>query len=67
MQYDFLHFLSRCKPGCRLLTYNNLEMMYEDVCQAIDSQHIGGERKAATERLVKPNFPWQRLEINTWE
>lgn len=66
MQYNFLHFLSRCKAGCRLLTYNSLEYMMEDVCARI----AGGatatniERKSG-ERMVKPLFPWKRLDINT--
>lgn len=45
MQYDFLHFLAHCKPGTRLLTYNNLENMQADVCARIDAA-AGEEHKS---------------------
>lgn len=69
MQYDFLHFLSHCKAGCRLLTYNNLDMMHEDVCHCIDA--VTHERKVngivTHESYTKPTYPWKRLKINTIE
>lgn len=75
MQYDFLLFLSHCKPGCRLLTYNNLEQMYDEVCARLEvepqraaygAQGIAllGEQKSSAHR-ERPPFPWKRLDINT--
>ena len=53
MQYDFLHFLSNCKPGARLLTYNNLENMQQDVCARIDG--IESEEHKSKEAAVASN------------
>jgi hypothetical protein len=73
MQLTFLHFLTHCKPGCRLLTYNNLEVMHQDVCNRIDVINARQERNtSATQtesksntRCTKPMLPWKRLAINT--
>jgi len=77
MQYEFFHFLSRFKPGCRLLTYNNLDVIYEDICNRIrcgngslntaiatplEAEHKGNAR---TNTLIQPPFPWRRMAINT--
>lgn len=69
MQYDFLHFLSHCKAGCRLLTYNNLEQMHEDVCSSLRIFSLSGraERKAEERGSVRPPFPWKRMAINTFD
>lgn len=78
MQYDFLHFLAHCKTGTRLLTYNNLENMHEDVCARIEAQlaeehktketptaaAAAGATGARQQQRVKPAFPWKRLAIN---
>ena len=73
MQYDFLHFLAHCKNGCRLLTYNSLENMYEDVCARLatgtgtgTAAAAANERKSFNGELVKPPFPWKRMDINTY-
>lgn len=69
MQYDFLHFLSHCKPGCKLLTYNNLELMYEEVRSSLLLNSSSFERKGGniSDRRSCPAFPWVRMAINTWE
>lgn len=64
MQLNFLHFLSNCKPGCRLLTYNNLEVVYEEVCQSIERLQRYEHKASNGSQLTKPPFPWKRLAIN---
>jgi hypothetical protein len=62
MHFAFLEFLSRCKPGCRLLTYNSLETMHADVCARLACA-TPGERKV--NEKARPSLPWRRMSINT--
>jgi hypothetical protein len=77
MQHAFLHFLSHCKPGCRLLTYNSLEDMYNDVCDSLAERRISSSHSSSRgsanehksksdQQLTEPSFPWKRMGINTF-
>jgi hypothetical protein len=75
MQHAFLHFLSHCKPGCRLLTYNSLEDMYNDVCDSLAEHRISSHssrgsanehKSKSDQQLTEPSFPWKRMAINTF-